>query len=329
MKFTLLKKIRMFLMIFSISLLISLAACNQVNNTSNVSTLDGKLKIVATTTIVADVVSQVGGEYIDLDVLLPIGADPHGFDPTPQDIAMVADADVVFANGAGLEEFLEDLIESAGADKRTVHVSSGIDLISLNESHDEEMHDEDSHEEETDHEHTGVDPHTWTDPNNVIIWVRNIQDALSEIDPSHTEQYSKNAESYTEALKNLDKWVVEQVLLVPADQRVIVTDHTLYSYFNEEYGFTQIGAIIPGYSSMAEPTAKELATLEDAINDMDVPAVFVGNTVNPSLAERVTEDTGTQLIYLYTGSLSEQDGPASTYLDYIRYNVEAIVENLK
>ena len=283
-------------------------------------------KVVATTTIVGDVVAQVGGDLIELHVLLPVGTDPHSFDPTPQDIAKVADADIIFANGAGLEEFLDPLIESAGADGKVVHVSDGIDFLML----ESDEHDHDGEElEDEEHTHEGVDPHTWVDPNNVMLWVKNIEHALSEADPQHAEAYAANAAVYETELKDLDAWIREQIAKIPEENRKLVTDHTLFGYFAEEYGFEQVGALIPGYSTLAEPSAQELAAMEDAIDKLDVQAIFVGNTVNPALAERVAADTGIQLIYVYTGSLSEPGGAAASYLEYMRYNTSAFANALQ
>jgi ABC-type Zn uptake system ZnuABC Zn-binding protein ZnuA len=307
------------LALLSLLLVSVLAACAQPGSEGS-SAADGRLQVVATTTIVGDVVSQVGGEQIDLHVLLPVGADPHSFDPTPQDIARVADADLVFANGAGLESFLNPLIESAGAADRVVEVSDGIELRQLSGGTAEAGHNDSK---------SGLDPHTWTDPNNVMVWVNNIQQALSEQDPANSDSYAASAEAYTNELKSLDTWIREQVAQVPQDRRMIVTDHTLLGYFADEYGFNQVGALISGYSTLAEPTAKELADIEDAIHNLSVPAVFVGNTVNPALAERVAQDTGVRLVYFYTGSLTAPGGDASTYLKYMRYNVNVIVNALK
>jgi ABC-type Zn uptake system ZnuABC Zn-binding protein ZnuA len=319
-----------------------LAACSSQaeQSTAGEGNSVGKLKVVATTTIVGDVVSQIGGDLIDLSILLPVGTDPHGFDPTPQDIAKVAEADLVFANGAGLEEFLDPLIESAGAEDKVIHVSEGIDFLMSEGDHDhdhegeehlyehegEEHHDE--HEGEG-HDHEGLDPHTWLDPNNVMVWVHNIEHELSEADPDNAQAYADNAEAYEAELETLDAWIREQVAQIPEENRKLVTDHTLFTYFADEYGFEQVGTLIPGYSTLAEPSAQELAQIEDTINDLDVKAVFVGNTVNPTLGERVTADTGTQLVFVYTGSLTASDGEVPTYLDYMRYNTTAFVNGLK
>jgi len=236
------------------------------------------LRVVATTTIVADVVSHVGGEQIELTTLLPPGADPHTFEPTPQDAVAVAQAHILFANGVGLEEFLAPFLASAGADVPVVPVSHGVELLRFEAHH----HDEDEHE----HAHDEADPHTWFDPHNVILWTYNIERALIALDPANAEAYAANAAAYEAQLEELDAWIVEQVATVPASRRKLVTDHTAFTYFAHRYGFEQVGAVFPGYSTLAQPSAQELAALQDLIAAQGVPAVFVGITVNPSLAER-------------------------------------------
>lgn len=304
-------------------LVLLLAACSPTEESfTRQDAAGGKLQVVATTSIVADIVRQVGGELVEVTALLPPGTDPHSYEPTPQDIARVSEAQVVFANGAGLEEFLDQLIESAGAQEQVVHVSEGIDFI---ESGKAEEHENEGEE----HEHEGADPHTWTDPNNVMIWVDNIQDNLSQVDPANAAVYQANASAYQSQLEELDAWIREQVKATPEADRKIVTDHQLFTYFADEYGFEQVGAIVPGYSTGAQPSAKELAELEDAIRELGVPVVLVGNTVNSALAERVAEDTGTKLVFIYTGSLSDPGGEADSYLAYIRHNVQAILEGLR
>jgi manganese/iron transport system substrate-binding protein len=273
-----------------------------------------KLRVVATTSIVADVVQNVGGDRIDLTTLLPLGADPHAFEPTPQDVAAVAGAHIVFANGAGLEAFLDDLLESAGENVPVVPVSYGVELLTLDGK---------------DEHGGGMDPHIWFDPNNVLVWTRNIEHALGDLDPGNAAAYAANAATYEAELIALDAWIKQQVAQVPEANRRLVTDHASFAYFARRYGFEQVGAVFPGYSTLAEPSAQELAELEEAIREHGVKAVFVGLTVNPALAERVAEDTDTRLVFLYTGSLSGPDGPASDYLAFMKYNVSAIVEALR
>ncbi len=287
-----------------------------------------RLKVVASTTIVGDVISQVGGNLIELTVLFPPGADPHTFEPRPQDMAAISEADVIIINGLGLEEALESALE-ANATGLIVHASEGIDPLAF-EGEENELLAEDSGENEgEEHHHEGGDPHTWTDPNNVIVWTQNIAAALAEVDPSHSDEYQANAEAYFTSLGELDAWIRIQIAQIPAERRKLVTDHLLYGYFAEEYGLEQVGALVGSFSTNASPSAQELAAFEDLIQAQDIPAIFVGKSVNPALAEQVAQDTGIKVVSLYTGSLSEPGGEADSYLKYMRYNVNAIVEALK
>jgi ABC-type Zn uptake system ZnuABC Zn-binding protein ZnuA len=220
-------------------------------------------------------------------------------------------------NGAGLEAFMQPLLENAGGDARLVSVSDGIDLLQSASAGDPD------HQAGED-----GDPHVWLDPNLVMTWTDKIAAALAELDPQHAPDYRANAAGYRQSLVGLDAWIQEQVGQIPLPNRLLVTDHEIFTYFADRYGFKQIGAIVPSYSTVAEPSAQELAALEDAIRQFGVKAVFVGNTVNPALARRVAADTGIQLVSIYTGSLTA-GAPAATYLDYMRANVAAIVEALK
>jgi len=277
-----------------------------------------RLRVAATTSIVGDVVRQVGGEYVDVSVLLPLGTDPHTFEPRPQDAAAIAEAEIVFANGAGLEEFLQPLLASAGAEQKLVEVSDGIALLPFEgEAHTGED------------ELAGGDPHTWMDPNNVLIWVNEIAVALASADPDNAAGYRANAEIYAAALRDLDAWIRTEVERIPPERRLLVSDHAVFGYFARAYGFTQIGTITGSFSTNASPSAQELAALEDSIRSFGVPAVFVGESSGRSLAEQVAADTGVQIAVVYHASLSDASGPASTYLEYMRYNVASIVAALE
>jgi manganese/iron transport system substrate-binding protein len=279
-----------------------------------------KLKVLATTTIVGDVVKQIGGDLVDLYVLLPPGADPHSFQPTAQDMVQVAEADLIFTNGLGLEGFLDNLLANAGGKVKPVAVSDGVKLLAPGEN---------KTLLESGDEHQGADPHTWFDPQNVAVWVKNIQKTLSEADPKNASVYRANAEAYTNQLFQLDAWIRDQVMLIPLENKKMVTDHVSFTYFAERYGFEQVGAIIPSFSSLAEPSAQDLADLETKIKEMNVPAVFISEAANPTLAQQIAKDTGVNIVRLFNGSLSEPTGLAPTYLDFMRYNVEAIVKALK
>ena len=316
-----------------------------------------KLKVLATTNIVGDLVRNVGGDRIELTIMLPIGADPHTFVPTPQDTVAVADAQVVFINGLHLEEFLEELIENAGGEAPTVSLATHVKirefeaLIGEAHGHDEDNHEEEKHDEEAEepdedeedleeeeeghdedepgHAHEGADPHIWMTPANAVVMVHNIESALSRLDPANAETYEANAEAYEAQLEELDAWVKSQIESVPVENRELVTDHEALGYYTDRYGLEVVGTVLPANNTGAEPSAQELAELQEVIQKVESKAVFVGTTVNPVLAARVAEDTNIKLIPLYTGSLGEAGSGVETYLDFIRYNTIAIVEALQ
>lgn len=308
------------LIFFSLLSLILLSGCSSTPKNSS-----EHVQVVASTTIVGDIVRAVAGDTIDLTVLLPPGADPHTYEPSPQDMTRLADARLIFLNGGGLEELIEPLIESAGGHAEITHLSDKIPLLEWSEGHLPGA----AQDTEASHPHGGGDPHVWTDPNNILVWVDAIESALREINPGEAEQYQANAAQYRTELQELDKWIVSEVAQIPSENRLLVTDHLEFTYFAKRYGFTLVGAVIPNYSTSADTSAQELAALEDAILAQGVRAIFVGNTTNPALAQRVANDTGVELVTLLTGSLTAPGGEADTYLDYMRYNISRIVQALQ
>ena len=277
-----------------------------------------RLRVLATTSIVADVVAAVGGSRIEVSALVPPGVDPHAFEPTPQDVRSVAEAQVVFENGLGLEAFLGDLVQSAGTGAPVVSVSVGIEPLRAGNP---------AAEGET-AARAEWDPHVWLDPQNVILWTQAIEAALTALDPPGAADYAQAAEDYRLELRALDTEVETILAAIPAGQRRLVTDHEEFAYFARRYGFEIVGAVIPAPSAAAEPSARELAALEDAIRSTGVRAVFVSSVVTPALARQLAEDTGIQLVSLYTHSLSDSSGPAPSYLALMRLNARLIAEAL-
>jgi ABC-type Zn uptake system ZnuABC Zn-binding protein ZnuA len=300
---------------------IGLSACTP-GISESLNEIDHKLKIVATTTFVGDVVGNIVGEEADITILLQPGENPHAYQVTPQDMVDLSQADVIFANGLGLEEFLDELLEGSDSSGKVVIVSEGISVLIENGN-------DDNHHQEGDHrDHAGVDPHVWFDPNNVIIWTHNIENALTEIDPDQVEIYHNNAEAYRTELLDLDAWIQTQVDQISPEKRKFVTDHTSFGYFAEAYGFELIGAVIPSLTTESETSGQGLAELVENIKHNQVEAIFLGIDFDPTLSQRIAEEVGIDLVPLYFGSLS--DGPpADTYLNFMRYNVSTIVETLK
>lgn len=271
------------------------------------------LRILCTTTIVGDVVRAVAGPEALVTVLVPPGVDPHTFQPAPGDARAIEEADLAFQSGAGLEASFATILSAARGP--VIDLSAGLALRGRES-------------EARDDAHALVDPHVWFDPYHVAAWVRAIESALTTADPAQAEQFAERAAAYRAELEALDAWIREATAELAPENRQLVTDHEVFAYFAARYGFEQIGTVFPGTSTLSEPSARDLALLEDAIRASGVRAVFVGTTVAAGLAEQVAADTGTRIVFLYTGSLSEPSGPAATYLDLMRYDVRAIVDAL-
>lgn len=280
-----------------------------------------KLQVVATTNLVADVVGRIGGDAVDLRSLLPAGADPHGYQATPDDLRAISDAHLLFVNGLGLEEGFASILEEAEA--KTVPVNVGVEVIT--EAEEEEEHAEGEEEE---HHHEGGNPHTWWSIAAVEQWTHTVEDSLSAVDPAHAESYAANASAYRAELSSLQAELERLVSQIPADERKLATDHDTLAYFARDFDFQIVGLIVPSFSSLAEPSAQHLAQLQDQIRAENVRAVFVGSTVNPRQAEQLAQDLGIRVVPIFTDSLSAADGPAATYVDFMRYNVKAIVAAL-
>ena len=200
------------------------------------------------------------------------------------------------------------------------------------DDHGHEMSGQEMHEGEEGHahDHGELDPHFWFDPLRVKLAVNNIADLYSALDPEGQATYQENATAYGQELDELHAWIVETLAVLPEERRLLVTSHDAFQYFALRYGFEVVGAIVPSLSTEAEPSAKELAALIEAMEHAGAPAIFTEVSHSTALSARLAEETGTKLVSsLYTGSLSGPDGEADNYLDMMRYNVETIVEALQ
>lgn len=280
-----------------------------------------RLRVVATTSLIADVVANVGGEQIALTQLIPTGVDPHGFTPAPQDVRALNDAHVIFINGLGLEESLLPVLENLDQPVPLITVNEGVNAIELDEAGEAEEDDE--------HEHGGVDPHTWFSVPNVQIWTRNIDAALSALDPAHAAEYSAAAAAYDATLSDLDSELRSLIGAIPEEARKVAADHQALGYLAKEYGIRTVGAVVPSFSTLASGSAQEMAALQETIRAEGVRAILVGTTVNPQTASQLAQDLGIRVVPIYTGSLSEAGGPAATYVDFMRSNITAIVDALR
>lgn len=274
---------------------------------------DGELAIVTSTNILQDLVRQVGGARVNVVSLIPANADPHDFEPRPEDIAGIAESDLVVVHGLELDSWMDDLIDNSGTDAPVIVATDGIKTIA------------------SDEEGFGAgDPHVWFDPTLVKVMTTTIRDALAGIDPDGTPDYDTRLAAYHRQLDDLDSGIAARIALVPAERRKMVTNHDALAYFANRYGLDIVGTIIPGLDARVEPSAKEVAALIGTIKETGARAIFAENTVSPALAEQLAAEAGVMVVDdLYTDSLGTEDSGAETYIKLMQTDTIVIVSALK
>jgi len=300
-----------------------LAACQPTADVQKPQ--QNSLQVVVVESFLADIVHNIAGERLEVETLMPSGLDPHSFEPTPKDVAKISDSDILFINGAGLEEWLEDIIENLPEDQLIITASAGLE----SRIETEEGHEEGEVVEEVDEHDHEYDPHFWLNPLLVVKYVENIRDGLIRIDPEGSALYTANAETYIQQLIELDQYIEEKITQIPVDRRLIVTNHESFGYFADRYGFTIVGTILKSVSSGASPSALQMAELVDQMRSSGASAIFMETGSNPELAEQLSNETGIKVVYdLYTHSISEEGGNAPNYIELMKYNVEQIINAL-
>jgi zinc/manganese transport system substrate-binding protein len=286
-----------------------LAACQSTASRSPTDQKAGLPRVLAAESFLADIAQNVAGDRLKVGTLIPLGVDPHEYQPTPQDVARIADSQVLIVNGVGYEGWLQKTLNSIGGGRLIITASSGLTPL-----------------RDPSGQNSQGDPHFWLDPNNVIRYVENIRDGISQVDPQGASSYAANAAAYIDQLKYLDQWIANLTAKLPPEGRLLVTNHESLGYFAARYGFTVVGAVIPSLSSEASPSAQELAKLVDQIRQTHAPAIFLEKGANPKLAQQVSAETGIKVVTdLYLESLSAPDGPAPTYIQMMQYDVRLIV----
>ncbi|HEU4318676.1 MAG TPA: metal ABC transporter substrate-binding protein [Acidimicrobiia bacterium] len=278
------------------------------------------LDVVVTTSVWGDVVSEIVGDDAVVEVLIPRGADAHDYQPTPQQVARIGEADLVVSNGLGLEEGLADLLETAEGDGANVlELASQLDPIAFAEH---EEHGE--HEEEEGPEHGDLDPHVWFDPTRVASASVLIAESLTAIDD--TVDWPARAAAYSKSLTEANLEISLLLDPVTPDSRKLVTNHDSLGYFARAYDFEVVGVVIPGGSTLGDPSSSELAALVDVINTENVSAIFTETSQSSDLAEAVAAEVGheIEIVELYTESLGPADGPAGTLIGMLTENARRI-----
>jgi len=271
-----------------------------------------RMNVVATFSILGDLVKNVGGDRVEVSTLVGPNGDVHVYLPTPGDARKLAAAKVVFVNGLGLEGWVTRLISASSTKASIVIASEGIKPRKMKDEHD-----------------TGdvPDAHAWQSVANAKIYVANIRDGLIALDPAGKASYDANATAYLGKLDELEKQVAAAIAEIPADRRKIITTHDAFGYFSDAYGMTFIAP--EGVSTDAEPSAKDLAKIITQIKMQKIPAVFMENITDPRLMEEIARETGaTTGGTLYSDALSDPSGTAGTYIAMTRHNVSEFTKAL-
>ena len=275
------------------------------------------VKTLASFSILGDLVKQVGGDRVKVDVLVGPGSDAHVFQPTPSQAKLVGQAQIVFSNGLGFEGWMGRLLGTASYKGRHVVASRGVQPLHAEEEHD--------HQAKGAHHHEDTDPHAWQAVSNVMVYVGNIAKGLCDADAAGCDSYQKNAAAYAAQLKTLDADIRSAWAVVPAAQRKVITSHDAFGYYAKAYGVKFLAP--QGVNTDSEASAKGVAQLVRQIRKENIKALFVENISDPRLIEQIGRETGVKPAgELFSDSLSDASGPAASYVDMMRFNTRALVQ---
>lgn len=291
--------------------------------------------VVVTTNILGDVVGNLVGDDARLEVVMPLGSDPHEFEPSAQQASSMREADALIANGYGFEESIVDAIEAAEEDGVPVlEAGTEVETLEFEGEHAEHSEEEGEHAEaEGEHDEPAAgsaDPHWFTDPERMTTAVEAMAEFLADNVDGIAEAVAARAEDYAGELRTLSGEMSDTLSHVPTERRKLVTNHEVFGYFADRFDFEVVGAVIPSGTTLAEPSAGELAELAELIEEEEVPAIF-GETNQPEqLAESLADEVGSEveIVPLFTESLGQNGSGAETYLDMMRTDAELITEAL-
>jgi len=305
-----------------------LVACSGGSAEAGCPEIDNReINVVATTPMIGEFVSQVGGDNINLTVLMPPEADPHTYDPAPQDAGKIADADLVFYTGLKYEPaaLIKLLENSACSAEVLAEVGENVFPIEFKEEgHDD--HDEEGHDDHAGHDHGAYDPHFWFDPNRVAYAAEYIESKLVEFDPSNASDYEAAGKAYVTELKGLVSQVSELISTIPSQNRKLITTHESLGYLEAKFGLEVLSTIIPSVDSANEISPSQLVGVIDVIEDNNVKVIFIEAEAPSVYAETIVAETGIKAVEgLWVETLKE----GQSYPEFLFEAVELIVENLK
>ncbi|GAA3345060.1 metal ABC transporter substrate-binding protein [Amorphoplanes nipponensis] len=315
---------RAFPAVVTAAALVLLGGCGSGGDAAGAAS-DGRLAVVATTPEVADFVRAIGGADVTVTQIIKPNVDPHDYEPTPADIKAIGEARLVVKNGVGLEEWLDQTIESAGFRGAVVDSSQGVTLRAGG-------HEEGEEAGGAEHEGEEHDPHIWHNPRNAKIMVTTIERGLAAADPAHATAFGKNLAGYAAELDELDAANEAAFAEIPAARRKLVTNHDAFGYYVDRYGLQFVGSVIPSLDTSAELSARQLTDLVTKIRATGARAVFTESSLPPKSAEAIAKQAGVKVIggedALYGDSLGAEGTPQGTYLGAERHNTRVIAAAL-
>ena len=268
-----------------------------------------KPKVVSSASMIMDMTKNIAGDLVEHGLIVPIGGDPHIYDPTPRDAQLVSSADQIFINGLTFEGWVLELIANSGTKAFIDTVTNGITPIGS------EIYK------------GSYDPHAWMDLSNALVYIKNIKNALINLDPKNEHAYTKNHDVYRAKLIDLDNYIMNRIQEIPAGKRMLITSHDAFKYYGKRYGL-QLEAIV-GISTEAQAQTSDIIRITKAIKESNVPAIFVESTINPKLIEQIASDNNVLIGgKLYADSIGLENSEAPSYYDMLKHNTDVIVNAL-
>ena len=273
---------------------------------NTVSANDSSIRVVTSFSILEDLVKELGGQYVSVVNLVGRNSDAHMYQPKPSDAVAIAKADLVVFNGLGFEGWIPRLIKNSGYKNQQIIASRGVDAIKNGKE---------------------IDPHAWQSFHNIRLYIQNISQMLIQLRPQHVEALTKRQQKYLDSVSNLEQRLKKQFASIPPNKRIVVTSHDAFGYLGREFKIQFLAPL--GLSLQVEASAEDVAAIIDQIREQSVKALFVENINNPRLLELISAETNVTIGgRLYSDALSEVEGPASTYLKMMRYNIESLINRL-
>ena len=276
---------------------------------SHFAQAQGKINVVASASMWADMTEHIAGDKATIDRIVPIGGDPHTYEPTPSDAIKVSNADLILVNGLTFEGWINDLIGNSGTKAETVLVTKYVTPIS------------------SDDYENATDPHAWMDAANGRQYAKAIYEALVKLDPDNEEYYTQNYNTYDREIADLDNYIKAEVATIPSDKRILVTSHDAFKYYGKAYGI-QLEAI-QGISTEAEAQLSDMTRVTEVIQRTKIPAIFVESTINPKMLQQIAKDNNIAIGgELFADSLGKKGGEGGTYISMLKHNTDIIVKAL-